>query len=170
MSPPTRAAMGKVLDTVTPVGQIFRLVVSSNVAHATRWNIPAAYEQQLLRYAMAHTDDGQILRSGLARAPVVYQGGWLLDVQKNAIAITLDTAIFFRGDTLDLATWAHELVHVHQFGVSGATAFLTSYFGLSAATVAERLIRRQPMDVMRSSPHEEDAYTIGGRFGQWLAG
>lgn len=168
MPKPSGPAVGHVVDALSPAGALFRMVVSTNIERATPWTPPPAYAERLLEYAALHVADGAILRSGLARDPTFYRGGWLLDVQKNALAITLDRAIFFQGTDLDVVTWAHELVHVHQYGAVGTTTFLASYFGLSAATIAERLLRRQPMDVMRSSPHETEAYAIGARFGQWL--
>ena len=56
------------------------------------------------------------------------------------------------------------MVHVGQYGLLGPTVFLVSYFGLSLATIVKRLLAREPLDPMSSSPHERQAYDLEGRF------
>ena len=84
----------------------------------------------------------------------------------NAAAMTLDTSIFVTGQ-LSLKTYTHELVHVTQYGSMTSAAFLASYFGLCAITIARYLINREPLNMMRSSPHEEQAYQLARRFQNW---
>jgi hypothetical protein len=135
---------------------------------ATRIPIPSRYRTKLLQYAAAAPLDGAMLLPGLLRDPWYYRGGWILDVQTNANAMTLDDYVFVDGD-LDIGTYVHEMVHVTQYAALGRTRFLVSYFGLSAATIAKRFIMREPINMMRSSPHENQAYDLEQRFLAWLA-
>jgi hypothetical protein len=156
---------GGLLD---PLEAVFRGIVASNVATSTAISVPATWPVRLREYAGTHRVDGAVLTAALERGPAFHRDGWILRLQPNAGAMTLDTDVFVRG-RLSLATYAHELVHVFQYGAVGPVAFLTSYFGLSAAVIAYRLVRRQPIDAMQSSPHEAQAYALEGRFDAWHA-
>ena len=151
-----------------PLAPVFEGVIQTNRAMATRIPIPSRYRMKLLQYAAAAPLDGAMLLPGLLRDPWYYEGGWILDVQTNARAMTLDDYVFVDGD-LDIGTYVHEMVHVTQYAALGRTSFLVSYFGLSAATIAKRFIMRQPINMMRSSPHENQAYDLEQRFLAWLA-
>jgi hypothetical protein len=157
-----------ITDAVDPIANIFHRVVDTNKLVATSYTPPAHYYDKVRAYAAANPDDGAWLLRGLNRDPRFWRGGWILDLQTGASAMTLDRDVFFR-DNLSNVTFAHELVHVAQYGILGPTNFLISYFGLSAATIAWRLVRGQPINVMESSPHETQAYDIGRRFATWLA-
>jgi hypothetical protein len=52
---------------------------------------------------------------------------------------------------------------------TGRSAFLGSYFGSSLVTILYRLVAGQPVDVMKSSPHERAAYQLEERFAAWHA-
>jgi hypothetical protein len=150
------------------VAGVFEGVMQSNRAMADRITVPSHFRTKLIEYAAANPVDGAILLAALTRAPRFYSGGWILDVQTNAKAMTLDNFIFVHGD-LDINTYIHELVHVTQYAALGRTAFLVSYFGLSAATIAKRFIMQEPIDMMQSSPHETQAYDLAARFDAWHA-
>ena len=158
--------LGLIGELFDPIGPIWAAVVASNIAVASKVNVPAGYTSQLNSYAAANTDDGAKLTAGLANSPDYYTGGWILDVQTGAKAITLGSAVFVNG-SLDVDTYVHEMVHVNQYGVLGPTLFLTSYFGLSAMEIARRLVKHLPLDPMSSSPQESEAYAIEGRFRTW---
>jgi hypothetical protein len=151
-----------------PLAGVFEGVIQTNRAMATRITIPSHYREKLIAYAADNPLDGAMLLPGLLRAPAYYNGGWILDVQTNAKAMTLDDYVFVDGD-LDIGTYVHEMVHVTQYAALGRTAFLTSYFGLSALTIAKRFIMREPINMMRSSPHENQAYDLEQRFLTWYA-
>jgi hypothetical protein len=151
-----------------PLAGVFEGVMQTNRAMADRITVPSHYRTKLLEYAAAHPLDGAMLIPALTRLPRFYEGGWILDVQTGAKAMTLDNFIFVRGD-LDINTYIHELVHVTQYATLGRTAFLVSYFGLSAATIAKRFIMREPINMMESSPHETQAYDLAARFDAWYA-
>jgi hypothetical protein len=149
-----------------PLAGVFEAAMQTNRAMADRIDVPDYYRQKLIEYSAANPTDGLMLLPALARGPKFYKGGWILDVQTGAKAMTLDTYIFVRGQ-LDLKTYIHELVHVTQYATVGRSGFLVSYFGLSAATVAKRFIMREPLDMMQSSPHETQAYNLADRFMAW---
>lgn len=155
------------VNPLNPIDSIFGAVIQSNIAMASPITVPAYYSRKLREYATASPLDGVFLLAGMVRLPMYYSGGWILDVQTGAEAMTLDQSVFVRGD-LSIGTYVHEMVHVGQY-VMGRTAFLVSYFGLSALTLAYRLARRQPLKVFDSSPHEGQAYAIEERFMAWLA-
>ena len=157
------ASLGGLVD---PIAMLFGKVVASNVAAASTITVPPRYETLLRAFAAANSSDGALLGAGLARGPVYYAGGWILDIQKAAKAMTLDTSVFVRGE-LDLNTYIHEMVHVKQYGSLGPTAFLAGYFGLSAAEIAKRLAMRLPIDPMTASPFEQEAYALADRFMVW---
>jgi hypothetical protein len=151
-----------------PLAGVFEGVMQTNRAMADRITVPSHYRTKLLEYSAAHPLDGAMLIPALTRAPRFYEGGWILDVQTGAKAMTLDNFVFVRGN-LDINTYIHELVHVTQYATLGRTAFLVSYFGLSAATIAKRFIMREPINMMESSPHETQAYDLAARFDAWYA-
>lgn len=151
-----------------PLAGVFEGVMQTNRAMADRITVPSHYRAKLIEYSAAHPGDGAMLLPALTRGPRFYEGGWILDVQTGAKAMTLDNFVFVRGD-LDINTYIHELVHVTQYAALGRTAFLVSYFGLSAATIAKRFIMREPINMMESSPHETQAYDLAARFDAWYA-
>lgn len=148
------------------INEIFRQVVATNVGTSAAIAIPDEWPDFVRDYAAANPDDASVLTQALARSPSYRRGGWIMDIQTDAAAMTLDTKIFVSGP-LSLKTYAHELVHVTQYGAMTPAAFLVSYFGLSAITIARRLINREPLNMMRSSPHEEQAYQLARRFQNW---
>lgn len=157
------------VPTITdPLAPAFEAAMQTNRAMADRITVRPYYRQKLIEYSAANPADGLMLLPALARDPSFYKGGWILDVQTGAKAMTLDTYIFVRGE-LDLKTYIHELVHVTQYAAVGRTGFLVSYFGLSAATIAKRFVMREPLNMMESSPHETQAYDLADRFMAWWA-
>jgi hypothetical protein len=155
------------VPTITdPLAGVFEAAMQTNRAMADRIDVPDYYRQKLIEYSAANPADGLMLLPALTRGPKFYNGGWILDVQTGAKAMTLDTYIFVRGQ-LDLNTYIHELVHVTQYAALGRSAFLASYFGLSAATIAKRFVMREPLNMMESSPHETQAYNLAERFMAW---
>jgi hypothetical protein len=138
-------------------------------ASATEISLPPKHVTDLTRYAQAVPDDGKILTEALAQDPSYYEGGWLLRVNSGAEGITFGNSIFFSNSPPDVATFVHEMVHIHQYYKVGRGPFLVSYFGMSLGTILWRAIRGQPLNIMRSSPHEEAAYDLEGRFRTWLA-
>jgi hypothetical protein len=161
--------LGVVGELIDPIGPLWTAVVGSNIAVASSISVPASYTAALNSYAAANPDDGAKLTAGLGNNPDYYTGGWILDVQTGAKAMTLGSAVFVRGN-LDIDTYVHEMVHVNQYGVLGPTGFLVSYFGLSALEIGRRLAKHLPLDPMSSSPQESDAYAIQGRFVSWRLG
>jgi hypothetical protein len=149
-----------------PLAGVFEAAMQTNRAMADPIDINPYFRRKLIEYSEANPADGLMLLPALARGPKFFQGGWILDVQTGAKAMTLDTYIFVRGQ-LDLKTYIHELVHVTQYAAVGRSGFLVSYFGLSAATVAKRFIMREPLNMMESSPHETQAYNLADRFMAW---
>ena len=158
-------SIGSVTD---PLGGVFEAAIQTNRAMADRISVPDLYRRKLLEYAEDEWLDGAILLRALARSPRFYKGGWILDVQSDAKAMTLDSYVFVDGE-LRIQDYIHELVHVTQYATTGRTHFLTSYFGLSALTIAKRFIAREPINMMRSSPHENQAYDPEQRFLEWYA-
>jgi len=136
---------------------------------ASRISVPLTYFGKIGEYAAHAASDGAILMNALDQGPNYYQGGWLLGVQSAAEAITFGNSIFFNDDPPTLETFVHELVHINQYDRLGRDAFLTSYFGLSLAVLFGQIVSRQPVDVMKSSPHEAEAYALEKRFAAWHA-
>jgi hypothetical protein len=160
----------KLLQTATGVEPNLWFAAEQAVrASATKITVPPEHVANLKRYANAVPDDGEILNDALAQDPSYYEGGWLLSVQGGAEAITFGNSIFFRQSPPDVATYVHEMVHIHQYDKVGRGPFLASYFGLSLATILWRLVRGVPVNIMQSSPHEVAAYQLEKRFGMWLA-
>ena len=157
--------IGSITD---PLSAPFEVAIQTNRAMADRITVPDHYREKLLEYAQDSLTDGAILVKALTHSPRFYKGGWILDVQSGAKAMTLDNYVFVNGD-LRIQDYIHELVHVTQYGVLGRTKFLTSYFGLSALTIAKRLALREDLDMMDSSPHEMQAYNLEKRFMAWYA-
>jgi hypothetical protein len=135
---------------------------------ASRTSIPASFVQDLRDYAASNAADGRILLNALAQGPSHYRGGLLLGGNEDAAAITFGNSVFY-GSAPDVDTYIHEMVHINQYHVLGRKAFVLSYFGASALTIAARAIRGQPIRAMRSSPHEEQAYQLEQRFKNWRA-
>src|SRR5215212_5378815 len=133
-------------------------------ASATKITIPQGHIDALKRYAQANEADGRILLNALHQAPSFYQGGWLLDAQGDAEAITFGNSIFFKSSPPTTRTFVHEMVHIDQYDRIGREAFVASYFGLSLATIIKRAIAGEPIEAMKSSPHEKEAYALEERF------
>lgn len=146
--------------------QIFGTVVSTNVLAASRITIPGSWWDVVREYALANPSDAGTIFLALGRGPSYHRGGWVMDLQPDAAAMTLDHDIFVSGK-LGMDTFVHELAHVAQYAILGPTTFLASYFGTSAATIAWRFMNREPLEVMRSSPHEEQGYQLEERFREW---
>jgi hypothetical protein len=161
--PEQLGVIGELLD---PIGGIWAGVVASNIAGASYISVPASYPAALNSYAAANGADGAKLTAGLGNSPSYYSGGWILDVQTGAKAMTLGSAVFVNG-SLDVDTYVHEMVHVNQYATLGPSAFLVSYFGLSGIEIGRRLLKHLPLDPMSSSPQESEAYAIEGRFRSW---
>lgn len=161
--PEQLGVIGELLD---PIGGIWAGVVASNIAGASYISVPASYPAALNSYAATNGADGAKLTAGLGNSPSYYSGGWILDVQTGAKAMTLGSAVFVNG-SLDVDTYVHEMVHVNQYATLGPSAFLVSYFGLSGIEIGRRLLKHLPLDPMSSSPQESEAYAIEGRFRSW---
>lgn len=151
-----------------PLLPVLAAVVAANLAASTPIAIPPRYENRLLAYSAANPSDGRWLRMGLARCPRYRSGGPILRLQPHAKAMTLDKNVFVDG-ALDINTYIHEMVHVAQYKLLGVGPFLVSYFGLSGLTILTRWLQGVPINMMRSSPHENQAYDIASRFMTWLS-
>lgn len=138
-------------------------------ASASGHTISQLYVDELKKYAEANPGDGKILLNALAQGPSHYKGGLLLAAQGDAEAITFGNSIFYRRDPT-LVTFIHEMVHINQYNLLGREAFVLSYFGASLATIIKRVIAGEPIDVMKSSPHEVQAYDLAARFKRWRFG
>jgi Domain of unknown function (DUF4157) len=157
---------GGVTGLLDPLGPVFDGVVSTNVMVASYISIPRTWFNIVQDFSTVNKEDGALLLAALARGPSFYSGGWILDIQSGAEAMTLDRSIFVSG-RLRLSTFVHELVHVRQYRILGRTGFLVSYFGTSAGTIAWRWLKRLPLNPMESSPHEKQAYDLADRFRSW---
>ncbi len=154
---------------IDPLAQAFSGVVMSNIAAAQMITIPDDYKNKLDAYANSGScsvGDGVLLARARARWPVFYVGGWVLDLQPQANAMTLDRHVFCRSNP-EVHTYVHEMVHVTQYLDLGSTAFLASYFGLSGTTILYRMCKNLPLQKMDSSPHESQAYRIEQSFDAW---
>lgn len=154
------------ISPFAPLDMIFDGVVVSNIAVAAAISIPPDWKFKVLQYSRTNILDGVMLLPALARFPDFHRGSWIMNLQPAAAAMTLDRNIFVSG-LLSLSTFVHELVHVTQYGILGEILFLVSYFGASAAEIARRWLMRQPLNPMRSSPHEAQAYALAARFDRW---
>jgi hypothetical protein len=165
--------VGRVADSIPsfrdPLAPVFESVVATNLPNARKVDVPSDYTDLVRRYIDANSSDGAWLRRGLRAKPRFHTGGWILKLQPGASAMTMDNDVFLRDANLPIRLYVHELVHVGQYKVFGRTSFLTTYFGLSAATIASRWLRRKPMRPMESSPHEKSAYAIDARFCAWVS-
>ena len=151
-----------------PLLPVLKAVIAANVAASTPIAIPPRFENRLLAYSASNPADGAILRRGYRRCPRYHSGGPILRLQPHAKAITLDKHVFVDG-ALDIGTYIHEMVHVAQYGMLGVGPFLVSYFGLSGFTILSRWLRGAPINMMSSSPHENQAYDIASRFMRWFS-
>jgi hypothetical protein len=173
---------------IGPVGRIglnavWDRVVSSNRETAKPIPIPSSFPLTASAYATHAPEDGKILQEAIARKPRFWVGGWLIDKQDEAEAITLDRDVFVspsmlekpdgpRSDsipTVRLSTYMHELVHVKQYGDVGWLRFLSNYYGEVAE--AEILSRLQGGDIdpFRASTYEKEGYELEERFKGWQA-
>jgi hypothetical protein len=156
---------GKVLHKVTGVEpNLWMLAEQAVRASATKITMPQGHIDALKKYARSNPDDGRLLLNALDQDPSFYKGGWLLDAQGDAEAITFGNSIFFNASPPSTRTFIHEMVHIDQYDRLGRSAFLASYFGLSLATIIKRAIAGEPIEVMQSSPHEREAYALEKRF------
>lgn len=134
---------------------------------ASQISIPATYYLTAGKFAGANREDGAVILNAINQEPKHYHGGWLLSVQGEAEAITFGNSVFYNTSQPTEATFIHELVHINQYNKLGRSGFLTSYFGLSLATIIKRAIMGEPIEAMQSSPHERDAYALERRFKAW---
>jgi hypothetical protein len=151
-----------------PLLPVLTAVVAANVAASSPISIPPRFENRLLTYSASNPADGAILRRGYMRCPRYRSGGPILRLQPHAKAMTLDKYVFVDG-ALDIGAYIHEMVHVAQYKVLGVGPFLISYFGVSGITILTRWLRGAPINMMRSSPHENQAYDIASRFMRWFS-
>ena len=135
---------------------------------ASKTSIPEGHVAALKEYAAYNPADGAKLLNALNQRPSHYIGGLLLGGNKDAAAITFGNSVFY-GTAPTEGTFVHEMVHVNQYHKLGRKAFVLSYFGMSAATIAKRLMMGQPVAFMQSSPHETEAYNLEQRFDKWFA-
>lgn len=166
--------LGRIADSIPsirdPLAPVFEAVVATSLAKSDRISVPDEYTELVRRYATDVEQDRAWLARGLRAKPRFHHGGWVIKMQPAAGAMTMDNDVFVRrGRNLDIRLYVHELVHVGQYKTFGRTDFLTTYFGLSAATIAYRWVRRRPTVPTRSSPHEKSAYAIDDRFCTWVA-
>jgi len=165
--------VGRVADSIPsirdPLAPVFESVVATNLPKAKRISVPSEHTELVRRYIDVNRDDGAWLSRGLRAKPRFHTGGWILKLQPGASAMTMDNDVFVESANPSIRLYVHELVHVGQYKVFGRTSFLTTYFGLSAATIATRWLRRKPMVPMKSSPHEKSAYAIDDRFCAWVS-
>jgi hypothetical protein len=159
--------VGDRVTNIMPLDTLFGMVVDTNIASSSVIAVPTTYTSITREYAASNFTDGLILNRALLRFPVYHRDGWILRVQTGAEAMTLDRHVFTHAP-LKIDTYVHELVHVTQYALVGRTGFLVSYFGLSAAEIAWRFVKRKPLNVMDSSPHENQAYELERRFRTWL--
>ena len=118
-------AAGQVAKVLDPVKHMFDMVVRSNVAAAQRIPIPPHFPAKLRAYAAANPSDGRTLLHALSRKPRFYRGGWIMRLQPGASAMTLGRHVFLQpGKKLTPRLYAHELVHVSQYGRLGVVGFL----------------------------------------------
>jgi hypothetical protein len=156
---------GKLLHKATGIEpNLWFLAEQAVRASATRITLPQGHIDALKRYAQANEADGRILTNALDQDPSFYKGGWLLDIQGGADAITFGNSIFFAASPPATHTFIHEMVHIDQYDRIGRDVFIPSYFGLSLATIIKRAIAGDPIEPMHSSPHENEAYELEKRF------
>ncbi len=155
------------LHTSDMVYRIFKAVNHVSILTSSGIIVPPAHWiAAVARFATTDLIDGYMLVRALANVPFFHRGGLILEFQPGAAAMTLDHDVFVDG-TLTLKTFVHELTHVTQYDMLGIDAFLASYFGMSAATIAYRWATGAPTNPMHSSPHENQAYELASRFETW---
>jgi hypothetical protein len=148
------------------VKELFGKVVLSNRLVARPFPVPERYVTAVEQYAAAAPEDGKILLAALKRKPKYYVGGWILDVQSGAEAMTLDHDVFcVKEPTVD--TFVHELVHVKQYGDVGPAKFLSNYFGEAGYEVIRALLAREDIDPFSASTYEKEGYALEKRFQAW---
>src|SRR4051794_25962525 len=107
---------GKLVHKVTGVEPNLWSVAEQAVrASATKIVMPQGHIDALKRYARANEADGRILLNALDQDPSFYKGGWLLDMQGDAEAITFGNSIFFSSSPPTTRTFVHEMVHIDQY-------------------------------------------------------
>ena len=144
----------------------FDAMVASNRSGAMPFRVPPSYVPSIQAYATVAPEDGKILLAALARKPRFHVGGWILDVQQGAEAMTLDTDVFCVGAP-SVDTFVHELVHVKQYGDVGPIKFLTNYFGEVGWKALKALIAREEIDMFKASTYEQEGYALEQRFKYW---
>lgn len=145
---------------------LFDLVTTSSILSASEITIPSSWTDAVREYATSNPLDGIHLWLALGRDPSFWRGGVIMDAPPDADAKTLDDHVFVDG-SLSLSTYVHELVHVGQYTALGKAGFLASYFGASAFVIVGRLLAGEPLEPMRSNPHESAAYALEARFNSW---
>jgi hypothetical protein len=160
---------GKLLQTVTGVEpDSFFLAEQIIQESATEIDLTYGHYNALNRYSQANPSDGRILRNALAQEPSYFIGGLLVGANSDADAITFGNSIFFSAHP-DYSTFIHEMVHIDQYDRAGRIGFLTTYYGLTLATVIKRALSSQPLNVMKSNRYETEAYALEERFKAWFA-
>ncbi len=144
----------------------FEEVVASNRHAARECEVPPSYVASVKAYATVAPEDGKILLAALARKPRFYVGGWILDIQSGAEAMTLDHDVFCVKDP-SVDTFVHELVHVKQYKDVGPLKFLANYFGQVGWEALKALVNREEMDPFTASSYEKEGYALEQRFKFW---
>ena len=144
--------------------ELFEAAVTYGRAKSTTHPIPASFDTDLDGYAAANPADGKILTAARARQPTFHNGGL---VPSDALAMTLDTDVFCGSGEPTVDTYIHELVHVWQYGEVGPVRFIENLLGSAAFGTMARIARGQPVDIMKASSYEMQAYNIECRFKKW---
>lgn len=162
------AAAVRCLVTHSDEERLFRSVAASNRGGASTITVPEKQESRVRKFAADNPVDGAILLRAFDRTPRFHRGGWIMNLQPGAAAMTLDSYVFIpRHDQLSLATYVHELVHVWHYGRLGPLGFLEAYFGVGAEEVLQRMQKREPLNPSDASPLEEAAFALEARFVEW---
>lgn len=160
---------GKLLQTAFGIEPDLLFVAEQIIRRtATRIVIPLGHTIARSRYAQANPADGRILNNAVAQEPSYFIGGWLLNANSDAEAMTFGNSVFFRSHP-DMSTYVHELVHIDQYDRVGRFVYLSTYFGISVPTIVKRVFAGQPLNVMNSNPYEAAAYDLEARFRAWIA-
>lgn len=143
-------------------------MVAWNRRAASPFAVPQSYVSAVQAYAMHAPEDGEVLLRALRRSPRFHVGGWILDIQTGAEAMTLGRDVFcVREPSVD--TFVHELVHVKQYADVGPLTFLGN-FGEVGWEALKALIAREEMDPFTASSYEKEGYALEQRFKAWREG
>lgn len=146
--------------------RVFDEVVASNRRSAKEWRVPDSYVWTVKAFALHAPEDGELLLKALKRNPRFHVGGWILDIQDGAEAMTLNRDVFcVKEPSVD--TFVHELVHVKQYADVGPIRFLANYFGEAGYEVLRALIAQEDIDPFKASSYETEGYELEQRFKLW---